>query len=155
VESGDAVGQVIRPEYARAHLAAPVRVGEENRGVLCVGVREKREFTESEVALLAGFAGLAAIAIERARLSEEVRSLAAVEERERLAREMHDGLAQALGLPMKAAKRLARSTDSPAVAADLREMVQITDKRRRGAPMIFGLHLRPRGSASFPPSMSI
>jgi len=128
VESGDAVGLVIRPEYARAHLAAPLRVGEENRGVLCVGVREEREFTAGEVALLAGLAAQAAIAIERARLSEEVRSLAALEERERLAREMHDGLAQALGLlHMKLQGALRRSADSPATAADLREMVHITD----------------------------
>ena len=66
-----------------------------------------------------------AIAIERARLSEEVRSLAAVEERERLAREMHDGLAQALGLlHLKLQGALARSTDAPAVAEALREMVE-------------------------------
>jgi signal transduction histidine kinase len=51
-----------------------------------------------------------------------------LEERERLAREMHDGLAQSLGLlHMKLQGALARSADAPTLAADLREMVQITD----------------------------
>ncbi len=118
----------IRPEYARAHLAAPLRLGDDDRGAIYVSSREEREFTAAEAELLAGLATQAAVAVERARLSDGVRSLAAVEERERLAREMHDGLAQALGLlHMKLQGALARSADVPAVAADLREMVHITD----------------------------
>jgi HAMP domain-containing protein len=113
VESGDAVGLVIRPEYARAHLAAPLRVGNEIRGAIYVAAREEREFTAGEAALLAGLATQAAIAIERARLSEEVRGLAAVEERERLAREMHDGLAQALGRPRSQAPCHTVTSGSP------------------------------------------
>jgi len=156
VESGDAVGLVVRPEYARAHLAAPVRVGDENRGALYVTFREQRESTESEVALLAGMAAQAAIAIERARLSEEVRSLAAVEERERLAREMHDGLAQALGLlHLKLQGALVRSTDSPAIAADLREMVHITDSAYEDVRQsIFGLRTFVSRGLSLVPTLT-
>jgi signal transduction histidine kinase len=156
VESGDAVGLVIRPEYARSHLAAPVRVGDENRGALYLGVREEREFTEGEVALLAGLAAQAAIAIERARLSEEVRSLAALEERERLAREMHDGLAQALGLlHLKLQGALVRTIDAPAIAADLREMVHITDAAYEEVRQsIFGLRTFVSRGLSLVPTLT-
>jgi nitrate/nitrite-specific signal transduction histidine kinase len=118
---------LLAPDHARGHLATTLRLGDDDIGVLYVGTREPREFSDGEVELLAGLATQAAVAIERTRLSEEVRSLAAVEERERLAREMHDGLAQSLGLlHLKLQSALSRGADSPALAQDLREMVQVT-----------------------------
>ncbi|MFQ6000124.1 MAG: GAF domain-containing protein [Anaerolineae bacterium] len=56
-----------------------------------------RPFTTQDHNLLRGVAAQAAIAIENARLYQEVQEVAILEERERLAREMHDGLAQTLG----------------------------------------------------------
>jgi nitrate/nitrite-specific signal transduction histidine kinase len=139
--SSDAPSPLIRPEYARAHLAAPLRLGDDDVGAIHVSTREERRFTTDEAELLASLATQAAVAIERARLSEAVRSLGAIEERERLAREMHDGLAQELGLlHMKLQGALARSADTPAVAEDLREMVQITESAYEGVRQsIFGL----------------
>ena len=120
---------VIRPDYARGHLAAALRLGDEDMGAVHVTTREERDFTADEAELLAGLATQAAIAIERVRLSEELRDLATVEERERLAREMHDGFAQTLGLlHLKLHGTLARFADTPAVADDLREMLRITDR---------------------------
>ena len=115
----------------------PPPCGRRTVGTLYVGTREEREFTESEAVLLAGLAAQAAIAIERARLSEEVRSLAALEERERLAREMHDGLAQALGLlHMKLQGALARSADAPAARrGPARDGAHHRRRLRGGAPV--------------------
>jgi nitrate/nitrite-specific signal transduction histidine kinase len=56
-----------------------------------------RPFTTQDHNRLRGVAAQAAIAIENARLYQEVQEVAILEERERLAREMHDGLAQTLG----------------------------------------------------------
>ncbi|HSD29348.1 MAG TPA: GAF domain-containing sensor histidine kinase, partial [Vicinamibacteria bacterium] len=119
----------IRPERARAHLAAALRLGSEDLGAIYVSSREDRAFTQGEAVLLGGLATQAAIAIEKARLTEEVRTLGALEERVRIAREMHDGLAQVLGLlHMRLQDALAGASHAPALAQALREMVDMTDK---------------------------
>ena len=125
---------------SRAPRRAPPRGGRPDRRDLR-HTREERAFTADEAELLAGLATQAAIAIERARLSDEVRSLAAVEERERLAREMHDGLAQALGLlHLKLQGALASSAGAPRSTEQLREMVQITERAYEEVRQsIFGL----------------
>jgi nitrate/nitrite-specific signal transduction histidine kinase len=89
---------IFQPEFLQAHLAAPLTGADKVIGMLCIGGRSPRTFVPAETELLKGLATQAALAIENARLTENVRSLATLEERERLAREMHDGLAQALAL---------------------------------------------------------
>jgi signal transduction histidine kinase len=54
------------------------------------------EFTERDEAAVVTLAAQAAIAIENARLYRQVRRLAAVEERERIGRELHDGVIQSI-----------------------------------------------------------
>lgn len=131
----------IEPEYRRGHVSAVLRLGDVRVGEIHATTREAREFTAAETELLEGLATQAAIAIERARLTEELHSLATVQERERLAREMHDGLAQALGLlHLKLQSALALSTGDPAVAEHLREMLHITeDAYEEVRQSIFGL----------------
>jgi signal transduction histidine kinase len=53
-------------------------------------------FDEDAVALLEAFADQAAIALEYARAQQEVERLAVLEDRERIAKELHDGVIQAL-----------------------------------------------------------
>jgi signal transduction histidine kinase len=94
---GDDVLRFVPAELAAARLAAPLQRAAETIGLLAVGARIARGFGVVEVETLSSLANQAAIAIENARLQGRLRELAVVAERERIAREMHDGLAQVLG----------------------------------------------------------
>jgi signal transduction histidine kinase len=104
----DSPCQALADGYRSCHLSAPLVVGNSRVGELCVSSRAARQFSEQQRGLLAGLADMAAIAINNARLLEKERYVAVLEERERLAQEMHDSLAQVLGylhLKAQAAKR--------------------------------------------------
>lgn len=78
-------------------LAAPLRTSSATLGVLYVA-NKPTDFVEADARIIGLFADQAAIAMENMRLHEQVHQLAALEERERLAREIHDNLAQALSV---------------------------------------------------------
>jgi len=81
----------------RSLLAVPVVCSGPRSGNLYLSEKEDgSDFTEDEEQTLARFATQAAIAIDNAYLHLQVRNLAVVEERLRIAREMHDGQAQVL-----------------------------------------------------------
>jgi two-component system, NarL family, sensor histidine kinase DevS len=69
------------------------------------------DFSESDQALLETFAVHAGIAIENARLHEQVQRLAVVDERERISKDLHDGIIQniyAVGLSLEDVPELVR-----------------------------------------------
>lgn len=118
----------IKAEYLQAHLAAPLRREGNVIGALCVAGRSRRRFPPLEIELLTGLATQAAIAIENARLHERLRDVAVIEERQRIAREMHDGLAQELGyLNLKLGELEAGVSSRPpsALGAELRRMKKV------------------------------
>jgi signal transduction histidine kinase len=65
-------------------------------GVLRLDHHEPKHFTSAHADLGLAFANQAAVAIENARFHEQVQRLAAFQERQRLARELHDSVSQAL-----------------------------------------------------------
>jgi two-component system nitrate/nitrite sensor histidine kinase NarX len=119
----------------------PLRVKGRSIGVLTVHGREKADFDEDDTELLVAVTNQLATAIENARLyaemearvealSRRLQHLAIVEERERLGREMHDGLAQTLSLlslQVAQARSLATNGDVDEVVTELREMSQVID----------------------------
>lgn len=67
-------------------------------GVLAVAARSENAFARGEERrVLEGIGEQVALAVENTRLHERVLDRAVLEERERIARELHDGLAQVLG----------------------------------------------------------
>jgi len=78
--------------------ALPLRHRTRIVGVLAVAAPGKTAFASpEELRVLEGIGEQIALGIENARLHEQVLDRAVLEERERIARELHDGLAQVLG----------------------------------------------------------
>jgi signal transduction histidine kinase len=93
----DAALAYMAPDQAVARLSAPLQRGGSTIGILAVGSARVRGFDADEVETLGSLASQAVIAIEHHRLEARLRELAVVDERERIARELHDGIAQVLG----------------------------------------------------------
>jgi two-component system, NarL family, nitrate/nitrite sensor histidine kinase NarX len=77
-------------------ISVPVVLGDDRSGALELASRRGRVFSESEIGTVSALATQVGLAVEAARLQDEMRALAVQGERERIAREMHDGLAQVL-----------------------------------------------------------
>lgn len=78
-------------------LGVPIRYKDRVLGIIYLTDKQGApEFGEEDAELLGLFAAQAAVTIENARLYEQVKHLAIEEERQRIAREMHDSLAQVL-----------------------------------------------------------
>jgi two-component system NarL family sensor kinase len=93
----------------RYHASIPLYAGEKKLGVMNVASPQWRGLSPEDLQLLSTIGDLLAIAVERARLFDRSARLGAVEERNRLAREIHDTLAQGLtatGLQLESAEAL-------------------------------------------------
>jgi len=87
---------VIISEGVQATIQVPIMIGGEVFGVFSTDYTRPHTFTDRELRLLIALAQRAALAIENARLYEQAQELAAVEERNRLARDLHDSVTQSL-----------------------------------------------------------
>jgi signal transduction histidine kinase len=127
----------------QSFLGVPIRVrGEVFGNLYLTNKTDADEFTDMDEELSVGLAAVAGVAIENARLHNRVQELAVVEDRERIARDLHDTVIQRLfatGLSLQATARMARS-DPSATAARIDSAVDdldITIKHIRSA--IFAL----------------
>jgi signal transduction histidine kinase len=108
----------------RSQLVIPLRMGASVLGTLDVQSRRLDSFGEEDVRLIQSLGDQIAIAVENARLYDQSRKLAALEERSYLARELHDSVTQLLfsiTLTAEAARMLLRQ-DEPHVSAQLRRL---------------------------------
>lgn len=84
------------PEGIRSFMHFPIKIGGKIFGVFNVSYLEPRAFGEEEKRLFLALAQRAALAIENAQLYEQAQLAATIEERQRLARELHDAVTQSL-----------------------------------------------------------
>lgn len=104
----------------RSFAGAPLETKGRILGVLGVASRGDRQFTRRETDLLSSIGRQIAIAVENARLYDQSREVAVLEERNRLAREIHDTLAQGLTgivVQLEAAERVAVKRPEQAATA--------------------------------------
>ena len=132
----------------KSFLGVPVRVRDQVFGNLYLTDKTTAEvFTDIDEELVIGLAAAAGVAIENARLHLRVRELALLEDRERIARDLHDTVIQRLfatGLRLQGAARLA---ERPEVADRIIQAVDdldLTVKHIRTA--IFGLEASRRAT---------
>jgi signal transduction histidine kinase len=118
------------PEW-RASMAVPIGSPMGLLGELWIGRRSDAQFTERDRAFLVALSGLAAVAITSLRMREDGRQRAVLAERERIAREMHDSLAQVLGvthLRLRALDSRDEVRGSPEIAVELAELADICEE---------------------------
>ena len=127
----------------RSFLGVPVRVRDEVFGNLYLTEKQSGgSFTEDDESLVVALAGAAGVAVENARLHARVADLALIEERDRIARDLHDNVIQGLfatGLSLQGAA--VRARDVPEVAVRIEAAVdEIDGIIRRIRTTIFELH---------------
>ncbi|MEE8473637.1 MAG: GAF domain-containing sensor histidine kinase [Dehalococcoidia bacterium] len=81
----------------RSALSLPLSSEGKVKGIMALVSRTVMTFEPSQVEFLLTLGSQLAVAIEKSQLQEKVREMAIMEERERIAREMHDGMGQVLG----------------------------------------------------------
>jgi two-component system NarL family sensor kinase len=89
-ERADANGRL------QCHASVPLAVGDRHLGMLNVASSDWRVLSDAELSLLTTAGALVSLAVERSRLEAAGVRAVAAEERNRLAREIHDTLAQGL-----------------------------------------------------------
>lgn len=81
---------------ARSEMAVPLIAANTVFGVLSIQSSEINRFTDSDKLVMTTLADLIAVAIQNARLYQQAQEIATYQERNRLARELHDSVSQAL-----------------------------------------------------------
>ena len=104
---------------ARSYLAVPIIVKDQPIGILRLTHYEPGRFTAEHARLATAIANQAAVAIDNARLYKQAQELAVLEERQRLARDLHDSVSQALfGVVMATHSALTNWEKRPALARE-------------------------------------
>jgi signal transduction histidine kinase len=106
--------RLLQSSGVQATLCLPIIAGDEVFATFHLFTADGADLSEEKQRLLAALAGRASLAIENAQLFDASREKAALEERQRLARELHDSVSQALyGIALNAgAARIAREMDT-------------------------------------------
>ena len=87
---------IVDAENIRSFIQVPIKTGDEVFGVFSADYAQPRTFSDDEKRLLMSLAQRAAVAIQNAQIYEQAQELAASQERNRLARELHDAVTQTL-----------------------------------------------------------
>lgn len=127
-----------------SYVGAPIKLQKDIIGFMNVFSEQVDFYNQSHADRLSAFAELAAIAIKNARLYEESQELAAMEERQRLARDLHDSVSQTIfTCRTMAESALRRWERDPNRARELMEEVYQLTLTALAEMRILLLELRP------------
>ena len=120
--------EYLRHRGIRSLLAAPLKVESTIIGVLDV-INKVGGFSKEDVRIISLFADQAAIVIEQTQLHQQVEQMAVMEERQRLSRELHDSVTQALysvNLYAEAARRALKAGKKEVSLENLKKLREMT-----------------------------
>ena len=142
---------ITQPEGIRSFMQVPIEIDDEVFGIFSADYMQPRAFGQEEKRLFLALAQRAALAIDTAQLHEKSQKLAVIEERSRLARDLHDAVTQTLFSSSLMAEALPElwETDPAEGRKVLRDMKQLS----RGALAEMRsllLELRPTALAETP-----
>jgi signal transduction histidine kinase len=130
-------------------VMVPLAAGRHVLGVLMIAKRRGQvPFAEIDLQMVLTFAAHAALAVEFARAHEDRQRLAVFEDRDRIARDLHDQVIQrlfAIGLGLQGLTRLVRREDIHRVAGFVEDLDQTIREIRRS---IFSLQEAPQRQSS-------
>lgn len=143
---------VIKDSDFQSLAIAPLISRAKVLGTFFVVTSRDREFSQQDVELLTSIGGQIGVAVENAQLYEQARQMAVVEERQRLARELHDSVTQSLHsstLLAEAGQRLASRGDLERTRGYLARLGEITQQALKEMRLLVyelrPLHLRNAG----------
>ncbi|MCX6080300.1 MAG: PAS domain-containing protein [Chloroflexi bacterium] len=115
-------------DWVQSFVGVPIYFEKQIIGYLCLVSAVSKFFKDSQIERLHAFANQGSIAIRNARLHKQAQELAVLQERQRLAREMHDAVSQSLFSASVIAETLPRIWDrSPEIVKqDLVELQKLT-----------------------------
>ena len=142
----------------RYHASIPLYAQDKKLGVMNVASPGWRSLSRDDLQLLYTVGDLLAIAVERARLFARSARLGAVEERNRLAREIHDTIAQGLtatALQLESADALIEAGSTPAeVRERVRKALSLTqDNLEEARRSVLDLRAAPLEQRSLPEAL--
>lgn len=88
--------EIVEAAGVSSTIDVPITIGGKQFGFFSLGWLQRHYITEPDVRLASALGQRAAVALENARLFERSQVAASLEERQRLARELHDSVSQAL-----------------------------------------------------------
>jgi signal transduction histidine kinase len=119
------IRRALEQEGLRLGISVPLMVQGRLLGGMVLGSRAERSMSDEELSLLAAIGQEVGMAVENARLYDRAQQMAAMEERNRLAQELHDSVTQSLyslTLYAEAAARMLEAGQSEEAARHLREL---------------------------------